>query len=611
MNDRVVSCLFLIFISAMPYLNTLNGAFVYDDSEMILENPNVRGKTTLAQMFFDRRVMSFSGEIYRPLRDVSYRMDYLIGGKKPNVYHVTNILLHTITTLAAYWFLMLLFKGGSIPLLAAAIFAVHPLHTESVAWVKGRDDILFTLFYLLSFGMYLKSRDTDGWKVRFYFFASILLFILSLFSKELAVTLPLTIALYQMIFKRVKLHNLIPFFVISAAYIALRTYVLGQVAQQEEYWGGSFNNTMLTMTNGIVQYVRLCFLPVNQCADYLFPISTGIDYGVMLSLSLLSLGFAFLFFYGDRYILWGGLFFFISLLPVINIIPIKIIIAERFLYLPLVGYCAVIASGLHKVFRTDWSVRIVGAIVVFFLVLLTIQRNHVWIDEYSLWSDTIKKSPQNSRAHYGLGSAYVSKGMMDKAFLEYKESVKLAPGYPYAFYGLGLIYDKRGMPKEAASLYKDALKNDPTHRDARYNLALLYQEQGRLDEAIVEFRELLKRRFDDFDALNGLGLAYFQKGLFEEALMQYKKALNIDLESVAPYNNIGMVYAVRGKKTEAETWFKKALDIEPASVEAYYNLGLLYQRSNRLADAERMYRMALSIKQDYEEARERLSEIKK
>lgn len=443
MKGKIGSCLLLIFLSAVPYINTLKGSFVYDDSEMVLENRNVAGKATLYQIFFDKQAMTFSGEIYRSLRDISYRIDYRIGGKEPFVYHATNILLHVMTTLTAYWALILFSKDGQVPLLAAAIFAVHPLHTESVAWIKGRDDMLFALFYLLSFIMYLKYENITGWKGRFYLLASISLFMLSLFSKELAITLPLTIALYQVIFKRFKFSVLLPYFAISAMYMGLRTYVLGQVAQQEEYWGGSFLTTMLTMIKGVAQYVRLSFLPINQCADYLFPVSTGIDSGVILSVFLLSACFIFLF-YRDRLAMWGGLFFFVSLLPVLNIVPIKIVIAERFLYLPLVGFCIVFTSTLYKIFTTINSFRIIGGVIICLFLTLTIQRNYVWGNEYSLWSDTIKKSPGNPRAHYGLGMAYAYKGMMDEAVKEYKKSIELAPYYSYAFNALGLAYYKKG-----------------------------------------------------------------------------------------------------------------------------------------------------------------------
>lgn len=610
MKGKIGSCLLLIFLSAVPYLNTLKGSFVYDDSEMVLENRNVTGKTTLYQLFFDKQVMTFSGEIYRPLRDISYQIDYLVGGKEPFVYHLSNVSLHIIATLVAYWFLVLLFKGGPVSLLAAAFFAVHPLHTESVAWVKGRDDILFTIFYLLSFIMYLKHESIGGWKEKLYFLTSLFLYILSLFSKELAVTLPLTIALYQMIFKRVKFSTLLPFFVISAMYMGLRTYVLGQVAQQEEYWGGSFLATMLTMTNGVAQYVRLSFLPINQCADYLFPLSTRFDIWVVLSLIFLSMCFIALFLWGNRYALWGSLFFFVSLLPVLNIISIKIVIAERFLYLPLVGFCIVFASSLCRTLYSDSSLRFVGGFIVCLFFFLTIQRNYAWSDEYSLWLDTVRKSPSNPRAHYGLGTAYASKGMMDEAAREHKESIILAPDSPYAFNALGLIYDRKGMTKEAIALYKNALKNDPTHRDARYNLALIYHEQGKVEDAISEYVELLRHKVGDFDALNSLGLAYFQKGLFEEALVQYRKALSVDTESVAPYNNIGMVHAVKGQQEDAEKWFKKGLTIDPESAETYYNLGYLYQNTGREVEAIEAYKKAIGIKPDYKEAREKLSEIK-
>lgn len=634
MKSKVLSCLLLIFLSATPYLNSLNGSFVYDDPEMVLENRNVTGGTTLYQIFFDKQIMSFSGEIYRPLRDISYRVDYLIGGKEPFIYHATNILLHVTATLVAYFFLLQMFKDEIISLLSAVLFAVHPIHTESVAWIKGRDDILFTIFYLLSFLMYTRYEDKTGWIRRLFYLASISLFVLSLFTKEMAITLPLAIALYQAIFKRLKFYHILPFFIVAAVYMGLRTYVLGQMAQQE-YWGGGPLPTMLTMIKGVAQYVRLSFLPINQCADYFsFPISKSLDLWVTLSFLFLLAVLGCLIKSHDRFALWGGLFFFITLLPALNIVPIKILIAERFLYLPILGFC-IAATSILRTALSKKSLRIIGTVLICTFSLLAFQRNHVWSDEYSLWSDTLKKAPNNARAHYGMGTSYASRGMLDEAIKEFKESVRVAPYYPEPFNALGLAYYKKGLVEEsmesyaeyrktkglvsyymkglvedAILQYRKALQIDPAHRDARYNLALLYHEQGKIDDAIREYNELLRFKPDDFDALNSLGLAYFQKGLFEEALIQYRKALNIDPESVASYNNIGMVYAVKGQEEEAEKWFKWGLEIDPVSAETYYNLGYLYQKTGRLAEAAEAYKKAIGIKSDYKEAREKLSEIK-
>lgn len=629
--SKIAPLLLLILLSASPYLNTLAGSFVYDDAEMVLGNRNVKGMTTLYQMFFDKQVMTFSGEIYRPLRDISYRVDYLIGGKEPFIYHGTNVLLHVLAVLTSYWFIALLTRENKVSFLSAAFFAVHPIHTESVAWIKGRDDILFALFYLLSFVMYLRYEDKAGWKGKLNYLVSLSLFILSLFSKEMGITLPLTIALYQVIFKKFRSYPLLPYLAIAAVYMGLRTYVLGQVAQQE-YWGGGSLPTMLTMSKAFAQYLRLSLMPINQCADYFsFPVSRGIDLWVMISFLFLVLVMGLLFVLRNSVALWGGLFFFMALLPVSNIIPIKIPIAERFLYLPLLGFCIAFASGLRKVFTTDRRFLVAGLVFVSIFTLLTFKRNYVWRDEYSLWSDTLRKAPGNARAHYGMGTAYATKGMLDEAIREFKESIRLAPYYPEPFSALGLAYYKKGMVEEAIKsyagyrtaeglisyykkglaedavyLYRKALQIDPANRDARYNLALLYQEQGMMEEAIKEFLELLKYKPDDVDALNSIGLAYFQKGLFNEAIKNYQRALTAEPESAAPYNNIGMVYAVMGRATEAEKWFKKALIVDTESAESYYNLGFLYQNMGRAGEASEAYRKALTIRPDYKEARERL-----
>lgn len=618
MKNRILNIIVLILLSSFPYLNTLKGEFVSDDTVIVLGNENVKGKTTLYDIFLNKNAMPLSGEIYRPIRDISYRLEWLIGGKNPAIFHATNILLHVVTTLAAFWFLRLLIKDDAVSFLAASIFAVHPIHTESVSWIKGRDDLFFTFFYMLSFIMFLKYEDADDRK-RLYLLSSASLFILSLFSKEMAVTLPISIVLYQAIFKRFKFYALLPFFIIAVMYMGLRTYVLGQVAQQE-YWGGGILPTMLTMMKGVVQYVRLSFFPINQCADYYsFPISTGVDLAVIFSLSVLSALVISLLVQRSKVILFGGLFFFLALLPVSNIIPIKILIAERFLYLPSLGFCVLLAVVVDKISPRPDIFRVFGGIIVSMLLLLTIQRNHVWLDEFSLWSDTLIKAPDNPRTHYAMGTVYDSKGLMDNAIKEYNEALRYSPDTPYIINALGLAYYKKGtagdvvneeLVEEARRMYEKVLKLDASHRDARYNLALLLHEQGLIDEAIKEYTKLLEYKLSDFDALNSLGYAYFQKGLFKEALVHYRKAMSIDPGAAAPYNNIGMVYAMAGETEEAEKWFRKGLDIEPRSAEAHYNLGLLYQGNGRMAEAIKSYKRAIEIRPDYGEARSRLKELR-
>lgn len=279
-----------------------------------------------------------------------------------------------------------------------------------------------------------------------------------------------------------------------------------------------------------------------------------------------------------------------------------------------------LASGLALALPGRGRFWIVGGLLLFIFFSLTLQRNRVWVDEYSLWSDTLKKAPDNGRAHYGMGTAYDSKGMLDEAIGEYGKAIRTGFYSPNVLNALALAYYKKGSGGEAYDerlidgairLYRKALEIEKTHRDARYNLAILYQERGMADEAIKEYNELLRYEPDDFDAHNSLGYAYLQKGLFKEALVHYRKAMAIDSESVAPYNNIGMVYAISGETGEAEKWFRKGQEIDPDSAEAYYNLGFLYQNMGRSVEAADNYKKALRMRPDYKEARARLSELEK
>lgn len=514
----------LIFFAIVPYLNTIPGDFVFDDLVMILSNENVKGETTLTQVFFDKQQMSFPGQIYRPLRDLSYRFDWVIGGGKPAAFHVTNLILHAIATLAAYWFFLLFTRNGGISFLAAVIFAVHPIHTESVAWIKGRDDLLFSNFYLLSFIMYLKFEEDNG-KSFFYYIFSIFFFILSLFSKEMAITLPLAIFLYQIIFKRWKILILIPYLVTALFYFMLRTYVLGQVAQQEQ-WEVGFIPTMLTMVKGVSQYIRLLFLPINQCADYKsFQISLTPDLEWLTSSSLLLFIFIFIFVSRNKLILWSGLFFFVTLFPVINIVPSNFLIAERFLYLPVLGFCIIWAMSF-SCFLDRKSYLICG-LIVSMLIILTIQRNHVWHDEYALWTDTVKKMPNNGRARNNIGIVYANQGNLEESIAQLQTAVKLEPKDPSFHGNLAQVYYRYGMFHEAVRHYKIALSIEPNNAKFYRGVADVYYKQGMYDEAIQGYRMALQFGPQLAEVHNNIGAAYIEKGLKEEARREYIAALKI------------------------------------------------------------------------------------
>lgn len=648
MERHSLSILSIIMISAVSYANTLMNGFVYDDATTIVGNLFIKDLSNLPDLSDKELYFRRFGEMsYRPVATLTYFLDYAVYGLEAWGFHLSNLLLHTINGILLYIFLWLLFsksgreesEGGSrAPLLASLLFINHPVLTESVNAVSFREDLLVFLFCMATLNLYLVLRTKPVTDHRLpttalLYLLSCLTYFLALLSKEMAVTLPLIVYCYEWFYSKNKgsLRSILPnpynmgYIGVTFVYLYIRFYLFyNPVDIIVPQWQLSERLTTLPLL--LLDYLKLILFPVSLSADYnIVPVEGVVSSSFIGATTVIAscLAVILLIRKTEPVIAFGVFFLLIALLPVYNIVPLGNPFAERYLYFPMAGFSVAIGPMIYKA-SSLFKGRPLGiiAITLAMFLILTIQRNSVWRDEYSLWSDTLKKVTSSPRAHYAMGNVYASKGMPDEAVGGYKESIRLSPYYPDAFNALGLAYykkakelkqdfagDKKVLIDDAVIRYKKALEIDPEHRDARNNLALLYYEQGRAEEAINEYIILLRYRPDDFEALNGLGLAFFQKGFFEKALLLYRKAMDIDSKSAVPYSNIGMVYAVRGNKMEAEKWFIKAIEKDPDSAEAYYNLGFLYQGAGSVDKAAEAYKRALNIKPDYEEAKERLKEL--
>lgn len=645
----MISKALLIFVLSMAlYTNTLNNGFVYDDAFTVVGNNLIKSISNIPRLF-NKDYFLLSGETtYRPVVTLSYFLDYAIFGLNAWGFHLTNALLHAINGCLLYFFLISL-KGrctreqGTWALMASLLFVSHPVLTEAVNAISFREDLLAFLFYMAAINLYIHLRSVSNTFRSLLYGGTCLLYLLALLSKEMAITFPLVVCLYEWIYGNKErgvaalfnLYNL-GYVAITLCYLYIRFYLFyNEVDLVRPAW--QLTERLQTLPWMLASYLKLTIFPFSLSADYaISPVKTATMFTLIapavIILSLLFLALSVI--WKKKEIAFCILFFLITLLPVSNIIPIGNPFAERYLYLSAIGITSIIGLGIYEVGNAYKKQVFFALVIVSLFSVLTVKRNQVWHDELSLWTDTLRKAPNSPRAHYAMGTVYASKDRLDEAIQEYEESIRISPYFPEAFNALGLAYYKKGMKKEgeeaiiaasnvrglinyykkglvedATQHYKKALEIDPSHRDARYNLALLYHEQGRTEEAIKEYIISLQYRPDDFDTLNSLGLAFFQKGFFEKALALYRKALDIDPESVTPYNNIAMVYAVMGKKMEAEKWFKMAIEKDPNSAETYYNLGFLYQNNSKLDEAVKAYKKAISIRPDYEEAKDRLREL--
>lgn len=553
----------LAIMSFFPYLNTLNNGFVWDDVSIVVNNRWIRNPLKNFFNFFinkdtvseDTRVKP---KIYRPLTTITYAVDYCFWKLDPVGYHLSNIFYHFLTVVVVYLVSFLLVKDKEVSFIISLLFALHPIHTEAVSWVKGRADVLATMFGLISFYFYiLSTQDAKNFNKHLTF--SFLFFVLALFSKESALSFFLIIIIYDFIFlKKFFIKNYFYFGSISVLYIILRKLVIGSVAPCG-WWGGSWYYTYLTMTKVFTEYFRLLILPINLCADYVVNLSYGLDTKVIASLFVIILLIVFVFLYAKRYpiVSFSILFVFAGLIPVSNIIPIEVLLAERFLYLSSFGFCLLLGWSLYFYF----SKRKILLYIILFLILtpyvvLTYQRNKDWKDEFSLWQKTVKQMPDNFRAHNNLAMEYEKMGDFTNALYHYHKALTLMP-----------------------------------------NLSLVYNDKEQVYASVY----------------NNIGNVYLKQGDFNLALQNYQKAIELNPNYSQPYFNIGLVFRKLNNFELAVKYYNRAIELNPYVADYYNNLGVVYALKDDFLEAINCYKKAfeLSTDEDFKKSVEKNIEIAK
>ncbi len=597
----------IILVTLFCYWNSLNNGFVWDDFDFVARNPAIRSWSNIPSYFTSTIGYSESQQhvIYRPLRCISFTIDYSIWRLNPFGYHLVNLIIHTLNALLLFYIAkQTLSKLAS--LFAALIFASHPVMTESVAWVKGREDLLCVLFVLLAFYCH-QNRNKDAkhclYRHRLSLLA-IIFFILALLSKEMAFTLPAIILIYDWLFrsdsqgcsqpqKIFRWGYYLSYFVIIGIYAILRTKALGR-AGQAPYLAGGFYETMLSMQPALLHYYKLMIIPVGLCADYFhLPFYNSLlEPKVFLSAivlaSILSLGML-----GWRRIplfAFGILWYYTTLFPVSNVIPMVQLIAERFLYLPMVGICLAIgALGTHSnSFLQKFSclpffgilkksLYIISSIIILSLCILTIQRNTDWKDELALWRKTALEHPDNARVRTNLAVALADSGNNEEALQEFASAIRLNPRFSYAYCFRAELLRKLKRYDEAENDYLTAIELDPKYLRAHNNLANLYAELKRYYESIEHYKVCVEIRHTYPIAYYNMANVYMELNDLKSAIDCYKRAVELDFNNPEYHHNLGVAYAISFQPKLARQEWETVLKLRPTDIDAIKNLKRLAQ----------------------------------
>jgi len=558
--------LFIAALGALIYSNTFLNSFHFDDFPSIVNNASIRS--------FHELYHVWGSEPTRFVTFFSFALNYHWGGLNVCGYHIINLLIHVATSILV-WRFMLLTPGSSpgVAFFTALIFLTHPLQTQAVNYIYQRAVLLAAFFYMASLGLYIKANRAWESKIsspegKFYYGGSLICALLSLLSKENAVSLPLMICLYQGLFFKEQngFHwkKVIPFFLailaIPLAWGVLNAQTLMGIKNTVEgltSQGLTVQQYSMTQVKVILTYLKLLVLPLHQRVEYDYTaVSSFFDVSVLGSafLLLLIIGIAVALRNRFRLLSFGIFWFFITLMPESSFWPNRDLIYEHRVYLPLVGFACFLSSGLFYIFRGQRASLTIKILTIFVIAysLLTFQRNKVWRDEFTLWDDAVHQSPQSSRAYLNRGAAYQAAGDLDHAMQDYNMAIGLGPVETTILSNRGLIFLKKGKLDLALANFDLAIKINPSFVGTYVNRGKLYQMQGKLDQA----RQDLDRAIEL--APNNVG-GYVARGMFEAdigdlrgAISDYNTALMIQPDNPVIYGDRAAVYYAQ--KDYSRSW---------------------------------------------------------
>lgn len=583
--DQSRALFLIVATTVLAYANSLSGAFVFDDTKQIVGNPALRSWGNILRAFtsdvwsFQRGTLTKDIQLpyYRPLFTVYLTLNYKLFGLWEPGWHLMNMLVHTFATVAVFFLIKRLSGQLLIATLTALVFGLHPAHVESVSWISGIPDVLAALFYVPSLIWYVRYR-TEGDKR--FFVASVIAYGLSALCKETPLVLPLVFIAWELTranarqtfgeFGREVMLALIPFGVVASAYLALRYAVLGRISWEHPFMAQVPGSTIwMTAPYFLVSYLRHMVAPFYLSLMYGTSfVTTAADPRFLLPVALIA-GLAILLWVFRNKInaqIWVALALIVApLLPVLNlkVFHYEYIVQDRYLYLPSIGFCYLIAlllvqlSRRHRQLATTVAVLIIVAFGV-----STFAQNRIWHDPVSLWRRAIYYSPNSWSAHYNLGLAYLNIKQSQAAVDELVEARRLNPREPMVLNNLALAHASAGDTLGAIEIVKEALKLDPTLIEAHNNLGAFLYERKQFNAARMEFLEVLKHDPSSVSARFNLARTLAALGEHEPAIREFKALLAADPVDVAARYELAASYAAMERKPEAVVEYTRALQMD-------------------------------------------------
>ena len=662
----------VVLLAVALYANSVANSFVFDDRLLIERNRLLVDGAPIGEVLlspYHAGVDMGTTGLYRPLVVLSFAVNHLAGGLEPFGYHVVNILLHAgvsaLVLLLAWW----LGAGRIAAVASALIFAAHPVHTEAVANLAGRAELMSAFFFLIALVVHIRARGLERPRDRALMVIAAIALLLALLSKENALTFVGVAVVYDLLFPgrpgvRVRERLAVAcrklLFVVPAVvlYLGVRGLALGGIGGPSEIpfldnpvaEAGVVVRSM-TATVVAARYLALLVFPLRLSPDYSYaqiPPVESATHTVFLAAALVLVAVTAL---AARWARRTPTAAFAMLFTVVTfsitsnfLVPIGTIMAERLLYLPSVGFCVVaglaVAAARVRLARTG---RVVLLMVLVLGSVRTVSRNAEWRDGLTLFTAAARTSPSSARVHNNLGSALMRQGETEGACDAFREAITIYDGYegarlnlgqcllvagdaagaerelravlaasgpsPRALLLLGQTLARQERFDEAERTLLEGIELAPAEPALRAALGSVYRGRGDVQGAELALREALQREPSSATIHNDLALLLKSTGRLDDALIHFRKAVELDPGSVRLRNNLADALREAGDTAGAIAELERALSIDPTFAATHFNMGVAHEQSGRDAEASERYRRTLALDPEHPRADRGLGRI--
>lgn len=585
----------------------------YDDDQYVTNNEFIKNGFSLKSATW-AFTTDYAGN-WHPLTWLSHMADWRFFAGNPCGHHLVNLLFHTANTLLLFYILYVMTSAMWQSAFVAVLFALHPLHVESVAWISERKDVLSGFLWLLTMAAYFQFTKHPT-KSRYIIILAV--FILGLMAKPMLVTLPFVLLLldYWPLGRLEDRRNFyplflekIPLFILSAVSCVITFLVQLKSGSVKTVEAFPLSIRLANVFISYIRYIGKLIWPTHLAVYYPHFGTSLFSWQTILSiLTLAAITFlAFRYARNRKYLSVGWLWYLGTLVPVIGLVQVGgQSIADRYTYLPSIGLFIIFSWGIGELavkLRLHKIAIITSAIIVIVAMFVcTRTQLQYWHDRNTLYTHALEVTDTNYMMHYDLGVAFASQNKFDEASDHYRRALEIKPDYALAHNNLAILLASQGRFDEAVTHYRQALSADPNYAQAHNNLAVTLQSQGKVDEAFIHYRKAIQINPEFAESHDNLARLLLSQGKPDEAVKHFSQALKAKKDNPELHYNIAGALFNLGRLDEAISHYRMALQIKPDYAQAHINLGIALEENGNIPEAMEHCRQSLSLKPDWPRA---------